>query len=105
MTHKCNICGKEMTPVEDINLKGFLIRGWRCVCGNEHSCPDDVDNIVRYFKAIKKGIEATVYKSGNSYSLRLPKVIVDLCRLNAGLKLPIETESGSIRIKIVREKV
>lgn len=39
MTHKCNVCGKEMKEVSDINLKGFVIRGWRCECGNEHSNP------------------------------------------------------------------
>lgn len=105
MTHKCNICGKEMKAVDDINLKGFVIRGWRCECGNEHSHPEDVDNIIKYFKALKNGLEATVYKSGNSISIRLPKVIADLYRLNANLKLPIETEQGGIRLKVVRRKV
>ncbi|MCX9013591.1 MAG: hypothetical protein OIN89_02155 [Candidatus Methanoperedens sp.] len=102
--HKCNICKEEMKPVDDINLKGFVIHGWRCGCGNEHSDPEDVDNIVRYFKALKNGVEATVYKSGNSISIRLPKVIADLYHLNANLKLPIETEPGSIRLKIVKQK-
>ena len=105
MTHKCNVCGKEMREVSDINLKGFVIRGWRCECGNEHSNPEDVDNIVKYFKALKKGVEATVFKSGNSISVRLPKVIADLYHLNTSLKLPIETEPGGIRLKIVRRKV
>jgi hypothetical protein len=102
--HKCNICGKEMNTVDDINLKGFVIHGWRCECGNEHSDPHDVDNIVKYFKAMKKGVEATVYKSGNSISIRLPKVIADLYHLNSNFKLPIETEPGGIRLKIVKQK-
>ncbi len=55
-----------MKEVDDIDLKGFMIRGWRCECGNGHSDPEDVDNIARYFKALKKGVEATVFKSGNS---------------------------------------
>ncbi len=63
-------------------VKGFVKRGWRCGCGNEHSNPEDVDNIVKYFKALKKGVEATVFKSGNSISVRLPKVIADLYHLN-----------------------
>ncbi len=105
MMHKCNICGKEMNEVNDINLKGFVIRGFRCECGNEHSHPEDVDNIVKYFKALKKGVEATVFKSGNSISVRLPKVIADLYHLNTSLKLPIETEPGGIRLKIVRRKM
>ncbi len=105
MVHKCNICGNEMQEVDDINLKGFEIRGWRCECGNEHSKPEDVDNIVRYFKAVKKGLEATVYKSGNSISIRLPKVIADLYHLNTNLKIPIETELGSIRLRIAKRKM
>ena len=67
--------------------------------------PEDVDNIVKYFKALKKGVEATVFKSGNSISVRLPKVIADLYHLNMNLKLPIETEPGGIRLKIVRRKM
>lgn len=39
-----------MIVVDDINLKGFMIRGWRCKCGNEHSHPDYVDNIIKYRK-------------------------------------------------------
>lgn len=94
-----------MKEVSDINLKGFVIRGWRCECGNEHSNPEDVDTIVKYFKALKKGVEATVFKSGNSISVRLPKVIADLYHLNTSLKLPIETEPGGIRLKVVRKKM
>ncbi|MFU8767333.1 MAG: hypothetical protein ACNA7I_06680 [Candidatus Methanoperedens sp.] len=102
--HKCNICKKEMKAVDDINLKGFVIHGWRCECGNEHSDPEDVDNIVRYFKALKNGVEATVYKSGNSISIRLPKVIADLYHLNANIKLSIETEPTGFKLKIVKQK-
>lgn len=105
MTHKCNICRIEMQEVDDINLNGFEIRGWRCECGNEHSKPEDVDNIVRYFKAVKKGLEATVFKSGNSISIRLPKVIAELYHLSINLKIPIETELGSIRLRIAKRKM
>lgn len=48
---------------------------------------------------------ATVYKSGNSISIRLPKVIADLYHLNTNLKLPIETEQGGIRLKIMKRKM
>jgi len=63
-----------------------------------------VNNIVKYFKALKKGVEATVYKSGNSISIRIPKVIADLYHLNSNLKLPIETEPRGIRLKIFKQK-
>jgi hypothetical protein len=92
-----------MKEVDDLELKGFKIRGWRCECGNEHSSPEDVDNIVRYFKLVKKGVEATVFKSGNSISVRLPKVIADLYRLDAKVKLPIETETNEIILKVPRK--
>lgn len=92
-----------MKEVEDIDLKGFMIRGWRCECGNEHSNPEDVDNIVRYFKALKKGVEATVFKSGNSLAVRLPKVIADLYHMNTNFKLSIETEPAAIRLKIKKK--
>lgn len=62
MTHKCNLCKKEMLPVDDINLKGFLIRGWRCKCGNKHSDPEDVDNIVRYFRIVKNNNTISNYR-------------------------------------------
>lgn len=46
MTHKCNICGRDMKEANDIKFEGRTIRGWRCRCGNAHSHPDDVDKIV-----------------------------------------------------------
>lgn len=46
-----------MRPVNDILLKGFLIRGWRCECGNKLSDPEDVNNIViRLTKGVKNRI-------------------------------------------------
>jgi len=50
MTHNCNVCEREMTEVDDIDLQGFKIRGWRCECGNTHSNSDDVDVIVKSFQ-------------------------------------------------------
>ena len=52
MTHKCNICKKEMLSVDNIKLKEFLIKGWRCDCGQIHSDPEDVDKIIRYLRAL-----------------------------------------------------
>ena len=50
MTHNCNVCEREMTEVDDIDLQGFKIRGWLCECGNTHSNSDDVDVIVKSFQ-------------------------------------------------------
>ena len=100
MGHKCNICGEEMAEVEDLKLKGFKVRGWRCECGNEHSNPEDVDNIIKYFKAVKKGLVASVYKSGNSISVRLPKPVADIFHLKPATKLRVETEQDEIILKV-----
>ena len=53
MTYKCGICKKEMTHVDDILLKGFLISGWRCECGQTYSDIEDVDKIVRYLRTLR----------------------------------------------------
>jgi hypothetical protein len=52
MTYKCGICKKEMLPVDDISLKKFLVKGWRCECGQTYSNPEDVDKIVRYLRTL-----------------------------------------------------
>ena len=52
MTYKCGICKKEMTHVSDINLRGFLIKGCRCECGQTYSDPEDVNNIVMYLRTL-----------------------------------------------------
>ncbi len=54
MIRICNLCGREMLEVNDIMLRGFTIRGWRCKCGNVHMHPDDLDLAVRYYDA--KGV-------------------------------------------------
>ena len=100
MKHKCNVCGKEMQKVNDIELYGFKIKGWRCKCGNEHSNPEDVDNIVKLFKLSRKGAEASVFESGNSIAVRLPKAIVNLFRLKPKSKLIISTKENEIVLKV-----
>ncbi len=100
MRHKCNVCGKDMKAIEDIELYGFKIKGWRCRCGNEHSNPEDVDKIVKLFKLVKKGAEVSVFKSGNSIAVRLPKAIVELFSLKTKSKLTISTKANEIILKI-----
>lgn len=100
MKHKCNICGKEMKEVSDIDLKGFRVSGWRCTCGNEHTSPEDVDKIVKYFKAVKKGMAAKVYKSGNSISVRLPKPVADIFQLRPKSTLRVETKKDEVILKV-----
>ena len=102
MSHKCNLCGKEMKPVDDMEieniaeLKGMKIRGWRCSCGNSHSHPDDVDVMVDYYRALRSGMQASVFRSGNSTAVRLPRAIVRLLKLDTKKKLKVETKGNQI---------
>ena len=102
MMHKCNICEKEMTEIDDIDLKGFKIRGWRCGCGNTHSNSEDVDVIVRFFRYMKKHHELSLFKTGNSLAVRIPKPIADLYHLNPSSKVVIEAKTKEIRLKILK---
>ena len=100
MTHKCNICGKNMKEADDIDLKGFLIRGWRCECGNMHSNSEDVDAIVKFFRYIKKKKTVSVFKAGNSLAIRLPKPLVELYHLSPSSKLLLDTKESELIFKI-----
>ncbi len=106
MVHKCDVCGKEMKKVNDIKIKdikevaGIKIRGWRCSCGNTHSHPDDVDVLVDYYKAVRSGMQASIFKSGNSTAIRLPKAIVRLLKLKYKTKLKVETKGNQIILTV-----
>ena len=100
MVHKCNLCGKKMKDVNDIDLNGFNIRGWRCSCGNEHSNPDDVDKIVKFFRYLKTNREIKIFKSGNSLAIRIPKQIVDLYDLSPKSKLLLNSKDKKIILEI-----
>ena len=101
MRHPCNLCGKEMKEVDDLELKGFLIRGWVCSCGNEHSHPNDVDALVKFFKYIKKQRGLKIFKSGNSLAVRIPKQIADVYHISKGSKLVLSPEKDQLVIKII----
>lgn len=102
MTHKCNLCGKEMRPVDDVEIKGIKelsdkkIRGWRCECGNAHSNPDDVDILVDYYKALRAGAKVSLFKSGNSWAIRLPAALVRALRLKPSSRFSIEMAGNKI---------
>jgi len=87
MTHKCNLCEKPMLAVDDIEIKGIRelegtkVRGWRCKCGNEHCSSDDIDVLVEYYKILRSGVKVTLFKSGNSWAIRLPASLVHALHL------------------------
>jgi hypothetical protein len=96
-----------MKAVKDIELdnieqlKGIKIRGWRCPnCGNTHSNPDDVDVLVDYYKALRAGMHASIFKSGNSTAIRIPKAIARLLKLSPKKKLKVETKGNQIILTV-----
>ena len=97
---KCK-CGKKMEEVDDLDLKGFLIRGWRCSCGQAYSHPEDVDNLVKFFRFMKKQKGLKVFKSGNSLAVRIPKQIADVYHISKSSKLVLSPEKDQLVIKII----
>lgn len=102
MKHACNLCGKPMQPVDDLEIRGIQelagrkLRGWRCTCGNEHSNPEDVDVMVEYYKLKRTGVRVSLFKSGNSWAIRLPAPIVRALRLKPNAGFSLEVLEGKI---------
>jgi hypothetical protein len=90
-----------MKYVDDLDVKGFLVRGFRCECGNAHSEPEDVDKIVKFFIYMKKQKGLKVFKSGNSLALRIPKQIAEVYHLTPSSKLVLSPEKDQLVIKII----
>ena len=102
MSHICNICGAEMTEVDDIIVRGFQIHGWRCQCGNSHSNAEDVDKIVKFFRFLKTtNGELSVFKSGNSLAVRIPKPIAEIYHITANSKIKFVPESKEIILRLL----
>jgi hypothetical protein len=91
-----------MAAVGDIEIKGIQelagrkVRGWRCACGNEHSNPEDVDVLVEYYKLKRSGAHVSLFRSGNSWAIRLPAPIVRALRLKPNAAFSIEVLEGKI---------
>jgi hypothetical protein len=102
MSHKCNICGGTMKPANDIEIRGIQelagrrIRGWRCACGNEHSNSEDVDLLVEYYKLKRRGLKVSLFKSGNSWAIRLPGALVRALKLGPKSGFQLEIQDGRI---------
>jgi hypothetical protein len=89
-----------MKSVNDIDLKGFKVNGWKCSCGNVHTNPKDVDDIVKFFRYMKTSKEIKVFKSGNSLAIRIPKQIADLYHLTQKSKLILIPKDDKLILEI-----
>jgi hypothetical protein len=102
MKHPCNLCGKPMAAVSDIEIRGIRelagkhVRGFRCSCGNEHSDPEDVDVLVEYYKLRRMGARVSLFRSGNSWAIRLPASLVRALRLGPDSAFSLEVQDGKI---------
>lgn len=101
MNHSCNLCEKQMYEVNDIEIKGFMTRGWRCKCGNVHSHPGDIDALVKFFRYMKLNKEISVFKSGNSLAIRIPKQVAVAYKITNKTKLVLKPEKDRIVLEVV----
>ena len=97
---KCGVCGKKLKKVDNIELKGFKIRGFECSCGHELVEPEDIDNIVKFFRFIKKQKKLKVFKSGDSLAIRIPKAIADIYRIHENDEIIIDPKKDGIVLKV-----
>lgn len=110
MKHTCNLCGKSMRPVGDIEIRGIrelagrMVRGWRCACGNEHSDPADVDVIVEYYRAKRAGFRVSLFRSGNSWAIRLPAALIKALRLGKDSGFSLELDGNKIVLTPAADK-
>ena len=91
---KCYRCGQWARPAK-LRIDGHEIRGWKCDCGEEYLHPDDAERLLLMNKAKREKMQTKVSKIGNSYSVRIPKAIVDALKLK-GKVLSIRLEPGRL---------
>ncbi|MBI5159327.1 AbrB/MazE/SpoVT family DNA-binding domain-containing protein [Candidatus Micrarchaeota archaeon] len=78
---KCVRCTRFATPAK-LRIDGAEIRGWKCKCGEEYLHPADAEWLLLMKKSEREKLTAKVTKIGNSYSVRIPKEIVDALDLS-----------------------
>ncbi len=71
---KCPVCGRKMKE-SDVELRGFVLKGFRCACGEEAFNPADVE-MVR--KAVNENVKAR--RVANSLVITLPRPLAKLAK-------------------------
>ncbi len=77
---KCISCARWASPTI-LRFDGDHVRGWQCACGEQILNSEDAEWLLLRNKTKKTPYLASVSKVGNSYSVRLPKELVDLLKL------------------------
>lgn len=92
------ICGKKAKPVDDLEYKGLLFKGWRCECGEAMIDPHYANAYLKYMKLKKKGkLKVKIRKVGNSLVLTIPSAVRELMDLKDGSEVRFEvTEKGLV---------
>ena len=97
---KCR-CGGKTVPVE-INVGSTKVKGWRCTkCDENYVDEKGMGKAIEMNKIMKTAMFSKIYKSGNSYALRIPKKAVDVLGLEnrKGLSMRITPENIILDIK------
>ena len=97
---KCR-CGGKTTEVE-INVGSTKVKGWRCTkCDENYVDEKGMGKAIEMNKIMKTAMFSKIYKSGNSYALRIPKKAVDVLGLEnrKGLSMRITPENIILDIK------
>jgi hypothetical protein len=86
---KC-ACGGWASPIDNMSLEGYVVRGWECrECGEKYINPADANYVLAIKKLEGEKLQGKITKVGNSYALRLPKKLVDAMGYKIGEKIEI----------------
>ncbi len=100
---KCR-CGGKTVPVE-INVGSTKVKGWHCPKCNENYVDEkSMEKAIEMNKIMKTAMSSKIYKSGNSYALRIPKKAVDVLGLESGKSLSMRITPENIILYVKNQK-
>ena len=73
----CNKCGKKMKKLV-VERSGFKMRALECPnCGGRTYHPSDMEEFNKYSQLQKQNFQVKLRKVGNSYTVSIPKELID----------------------------
>ncbi len=85
------ICGKKMKETE-LEFEGFVVKGWRCGCGEELIDPMAVEKI----REMKNSLVVKIREVGKSVVVTIPSILKELTGLREGEKIAWRIENGEL---------